>query len=139
MAPTAQPYILVVEDGLFMRQLLCGLVQCLGYTVVGVEDGLEAVAQMKREAPLLVLLDLELPKLDGEGVCRWIRRHRTLKDLPVVACTSHAEREMVVKAIRAGVNDYLCKPVDRKQLHEKLEKHLGKLGLHPVAEDETRL
>ena len=115
MPDTQGRYVLVVEDGVFMRQLLQGLLTRMGYEVV--------ISQMQKAPPAVVLLDLEIPKLSGEQVCRWIRRHRQFRDLPVIACTAHSDRDKVVAAIKAGVTDYLCKPVDRKRLQEKLEKH----------------
>jgi len=124
MPDTQGRYVLVVEDGVFMRQLLQGLLTRMGYEVVTVPDGVEAISQMQKAPPAVVLLDLEIPKLSGEQVCRWIRRHRQFRDLPVIACTAHSDRDKVVAAIKAGVTDYLCKPVDRKRLQEKLEKHL---------------
>ncbi|MBI2434120.1 MAG: response regulator [Candidatus Hydrogenedentes bacterium] len=118
-------YVLVVEDGAFMRQLLMGLLKQFGYSVVAVADGVAAIEQMVKAPPRLVLLDLELPKMDGRDVCRWMRQQKGLKDIPVVACSAHAEKEFVFKAIRSGVTDYLCKPVERDALKARIEKYLA--------------
>lgn len=123
--PADKDYVLVVEDGVFMRQLLSSLLKQLGYEVVAVADGMEAISQMREVAPRLVLLDLEMPKLDGESVCRWMRRTPALKETPVIACSAHAEREKILGAMKSGMSDYLCKPVTRQSLEKRVRKHLS--------------
>lgn len=122
--PDAPGYVLVVEDSTSMRKMLEMMVKQLGFEVFGVGDGVEAVQEMLKRPPLLVLLDLELPTLDGIAVLNLLRKHTSLKDIPVIACTAHAERETVMRAIKAGVSDYICKPIDRRVLKEKVEKYL---------------
>ena len=117
-------YILVVDDAAFMRRMIAGIVRTLGYDVVDAPDGPSAIATMKQDPPALVILDIMMPQMTGYQVCEWIRANPATAGIPVIVCTANQERKHLEQAIKAGASDFLCKPVTKKTLEERLVKHL---------------
>lgn len=117
-------YILVVDDAAFMRRMIAGIVRTLGYDVVDAPDGPSAIAAIKQDPPALVILDIMMPQMTGYQVCEWIRANPATAGIPVIVCTANQERKHLEQAIRAGASDFLCKPVTKKTLEERLLKHL---------------
>jgi len=117
-------YILVVDDAAFMRRMIAGIVRTLGYDVVDAPDGPSAIATMKQDPPALVILDIMMPQMTGYQVCEWIRANPATAGIPVIVCTANQERKHLEQAIKAGASDFLCKPVTKKTLEERLLKHL---------------
>lgn len=115
--------ILVVEDGEFNRDLF---LQLLGdeYEVILAVDGEEAVKKAEQEKPDLILMDLGLPVLDGWGATRKIKANSALRQIPVIAITSHAMVGDERKAREAGCDDYLAKPIDENALMIKIRKFI---------------
>ncbi len=120
-----KPYILVVDDVAFMRNLLGGILTSLGYPWQGAASSEEAVRLIRAETPLLIILDIMMPEVDGIALCRWVRANEKTRQIPVLVCTAQQERRQVEAAIRAGATDILLKPADKRKLKERLEKHLG--------------
>jgi putative two-component system response regulator len=112
--------ILVVDDLAQNRDLLAGLVAALGHEAVTAADGVEALAQISRGIDL-VLLDMLMPGLDGCAVVRRIRENPLFKELPVIMVTALDWREDRLKAMEAGADDLLSKPVDRSELRLRIE------------------
>lgn len=104
--------ILVVEDFADTRELIGMWLRSRGYTVIEAADGPEAVELAGREHPDLVLMDVSLPTLDGLSATRRIRQIKEVGDVPVVACSAHSAAEWADRALAAGCNDYVSKPVD---------------------------
>src|SRR5690606_2761134 len=100
-------YILVVDDAAFMRRMLVRLVQSFGYEVLEAEDGASAILAMRKEPPVLVILDLMMPQITGSQVCAWIRNNKPTAHIPVIVCTANQERKFLEKAIKAGASDIL--------------------------------
>lgn len=124
MESRSKGYILVVDDAAFMRRMIVGIVRALGYEVRDAADGPSAIAAMKQDPPSLVILDIMMPQMTGYQVCKWIRTHPPTANIPVIVCTANQERKHLDQAIKAGASDFLCKPVTKKTLEERLEKHL---------------
>jgi len=120
-----KPHILVVDDVAFMRNLLGGILTSLGYPWQGAASSEEAVRLIRAETPRLIILDIMMPEVDGIALCRWVRANEKTRETPVLVCTAQQERRQVEAAIRAGATDILLKPVDKRKLQERLEKHLG--------------
>ena len=117
--------ILVVEDNPDNMILICDILISLNYQVVQAVDGEQGVAMAESERPDLILMDLSLPRLDGWHATRKIKANTTLTHIPIIALTAHAligDRE---KALAAGCNDYLSKPINFRALANKLDAHLG--------------
>jgi CheY-like chemotaxis protein len=112
--------ILVVEDHGDSRLLLRRLLEHQGYGVVEAADGRQAVEAARRECPDLILMDLNLPGMDGVAATRLIRELKELCHVPVVAVTAHDTEEYRRSAILAGCNDYVTKPPDPELLLEKV-------------------
>jgi CheY-like chemotaxis protein len=105
-------YILVVEDNAQNRYLITYLLERHGHRVVSVEGALEGIARARAETPALILLDIQLPVMDGYAVARALREDPVLGHVPIVAVTSHALPGDREKAIEAGCSAYIEKPID---------------------------
>jgi PleD family two-component response regulator len=116
MAGPVTPTVLVAEDSLVIRAVLVEQLQSRGYRVVEAADGEQALAACSRERPDVVLLDVEMPQLDGHAVLARIKADRLLADIPVVFVTSRVTTDDVVEGLRLGAHDYLRKPFEPSEL-----------------------
>ena len=89
-------------------------------------DGLEALTEIANGRPDLMIVDWNMPNMDGITLVRKVRE--TDKSLPMIMCTTEAEKQRVVEAIKAGVNDYIVKPFTPDGLMEKINRVLGKVA-----------
>jgi putative two-component system response regulator len=110
------PIVLVVDDVAANRELLDGYLDDLGYEVRQARDGLEALDAIAAEEPDLILLDIDMPKLDGITVCERLKAHPTRRLIPVVILTASNDRATRLRGIAAGADDFLSKPFDAKEL-----------------------
>jgi DNA-binding response OmpR family regulator len=110
-----RPRILVVDDAPRNVRLLEAILTSNGYEVTSASSGDEALERVIADAPDLVLLDIQMPGMDGYEVCRRIRENETTAFLPVVMLTSH-DTEVRVDAIEAGADDFVTKPFDQHEL-----------------------
>jgi two-component system cell cycle response regulator DivK len=117
--------VLIAEDNPVNRELLRELLEGRGYAVDEACDGEEALTMLERSRPNILLLDLSMPKLDGYGVVRKIRDNPQLSDLPVMAVTAYAMRGDREKALEAGFDGYLSKPINAVSLTAELDRLLG--------------
>lgn len=117
--------ILVAEDNAALRELVRETVEGLGYEVIEAVDGEEALRKIRESPPDLVLLDIQMPKLDGTAVLQRIRQDQRLAALPVIALTAFAMRGDREKGIEAGFDNYLAKPVAVRELKKLLKEMLG--------------
>src|SRR5262245_53721562 len=108
---TSQSTILVVDDDAKHRRLMEALLQPRGYTVVNASDGAEALDQVRRAHPDLILLDVIMPLVDGLEVCKLLKGHPATRLIPVVMMTALDSVEDRIKGIDAGADDFLTKPV----------------------------
>jgi two-component system cell cycle response regulator len=113
--------ILVADDSLVIRAVVRGGLEEEGYLVVEAVDGRAALEQCRQDPPDVILLDIEMPGLDGYQVLAALKRDEELKDIPVVFLTSRSGVTDVVAGLRAGAHDYLKKPFD----HIELEARVG--------------
>lgn len=116
LAPRQRPIVLVVDDQAQNRELLEARLEGLGYDVRQARDGLEALDAIEAEEPDLVLLDVDMPRLDGISVCERLKAHRTRRLIPVVILTAYKDRETRVRGLAAGADDFLTKPFDPQEL-----------------------
>lgn len=127
-APQQGDHILVVEDTNFMRLLLEKIITGYGHKVKTVTSGTAALDEMRKRIPKLLFLDLHLNDGSGLDVCRALRAETTYQKLPIIVCTIDHTRTAVEAAIAAGATDFLCKPVDKTNVGERLMKHLGPMA-----------
>ncbi len=117
----AQP-ILLVEDNEMNREMLIRRLNRAGLEVRAAGDGQQALDLMISEQPSVVLMDMNLPVLDGWSACRRAREDERIKHIPIIALTAHAMEEDRQNAMEAGCDDYATKPVDFPGLLSKIEQ-----------------
>lgn len=115
--------ILVIEDNPDNMILIVDVLDTLNYEVIQAVDGVKGVALAKSEQPDLILMDLSLPVLDGWTAAGEIKA--TIGDIPIIALTAHAMVGDRERALKAGCDDYLTKPIDIKELAVKLTQYIG--------------
>ena len=116
--------ILVVEDQEDNRQILRDLLASTDYEIVEAENGLEALAAVAKHRPDLILMDIQLPILDGYEATRRIKADPELRSIPIIAVTSYALSGDEDKAREAGCDAYVPKPYSPRQLLEKINEFL---------------
>jgi two-component system cell cycle response regulator DivK len=116
--------ILIVEDVEFNRDLLVQMLED-DYALVAAGDGASGVESATRERPDLILMDMSLPVMDGWQATQKLKADPALKHIPVIGLSAHAMNGDYEKAIRAGCDEYLTKPVDEQLLMAKLTTFLG--------------
>jgi two-component system, cell cycle response regulator DivK len=116
--------ILVVDDTDWNRDLLVQLLE-EEYTVLQAVDGEQGVKITQDEKPDLILMDLGMPVMDGWEATRRIKANDALKQIPIIAVTSHAMVGDEIDARKAGCDDYLPKPIDEDLLLQKIKKFLS--------------
>jgi CheY-like chemotaxis protein len=117
--------VLVVDDVPDARDVLARLLKLGGFQTVTAEDGYEALAAVKAQAPDLVLLDLAMPRMDGVEVLKALRDDPSWKHLPVVLFTAVSEGRLVEEAGRLGVQDFILKGgVGGAELLDRITRHL---------------
>lgn len=114
--------VLLIEDNEQNRYLATFLLEAHGYQVVWARDGARGIELARELKPDLVLLDIQLPTLDGYGVARALRTIDTLETTPIVAVTSYAMVGDREKALAAGCNGYIEKPIDPDTFVTELER-----------------
>src|SRR5690606_14587440 len=104
----------VADDDDSLRWVLQTQLEEMGYTVSAVSDGMEALAEIEREPPSLVLSDLKMPRLSGMELLKRIQTEHA--EIPVVIMTAYGTIQSAVEAMRLGAYDYLTKPIDYEEL-----------------------
>jgi CheY-like chemotaxis protein len=103
--------VLIVDDSLVSRELIRDILEPNGHEVIEAEDGVVALRKIEEERPDVVLLDIEIPGLDGYQVIQRLRRDSRFANLRVAAFTAYAMKDTRENAIAAGFDDYITKPV----------------------------
>ncbi len=119
------PKILIVDDNLAGRELLIAVLKYSNYELIEACDGQEALDLISRTQPDLVLLDIELPVLDGIKVVRRLRKHSRFASLPVLAVTANAMQGTREKLLAEGFSGYVTKPVDGALIRKQIREILG--------------
>lgn len=117
--------ILVVEDKLLNRILIVDILKLNGYEVLEAETGEDALRVLKNHKPDLILMDLQLPLMDGFTALKHIRAIPDLKDIPIVAVTASAMNGDEEDVISKGFNGYISKPIDTKKFPLQIKSFLG--------------
>ncbi|MGB7746681.1 MAG: response regulator [Verrucomicrobiia bacterium] len=119
-----KPKILLIEDHEQNRYLATFLLQKHGYVVVSASDGPAGIELARTINPALILLDIQLPLMDGHAVARELRNNLALRDIPIIAVTSYAMVGDREKALAAGCNGYLEKPINPDTFVTEIERFL---------------
>ncbi len=123
-APSAK--VLLVDDEDMLRKVMKDLLERDGYNVVEARDGVEALDQVDRHGPDIIVLDLNLPGLDGYGVLSHLRSRPATADIPVVVLTARGDEENEVRVFEHGADDFLSKPFRARALSARLAAVLGR-------------
>ena len=116
--------ILVIEDNLASLDLLIYLLKAFGYTPFTAQDGEEGLEIVRQEELDLIICDVQLPKLDGYEVARWLKSHPRLRTIPLIAVTALAMVGDRDKVLAAGFNGYIAKPISPDTFVGEVEKFL---------------
>ena len=121
--------ILLVEDNEMNRDMLSRRLGRKGFEVCVAVDGAEAVTAATTQAPVLILMDMNLPVMDGWEATRRIKADPSTAGIPVIGLTAHAMEGDRQKCLDAGCDDYDTKPVEFSRLIDKIEAQLRRLGI----------
>ena len=108
--------VLIVDDDLTARETLMAMLEGEGYDLQVTKDGAQALQRLEQLQPDLILLDVMMPGMDGYEVCRRVRSTPQLAEVPIILLTALDDRASLVRGIEAGADDFLSKPVDRREL-----------------------
>ena len=125
--------ILQIEDNEQNRYLATFLLERSGYTVVSVPDGMQGIAFAERTTPMLILLDIQLPLMDGYDVAMRLRRIEALRNVPIIAVTSYAMPGDRERALQAGCTGYIEKPIDPETFVAQIEAVVDRNDIAPGA------
>ena len=117
----SQPIALVVDDSITVRRVTQRLLERNGIRVFTARDGLDAVTMLADQLPDVILLDIEMPRMDGYEVAAHVRGDPRTRDIPIIMITSRVGDKHRARAIELGVDDYLGKPYQEAQLLEAIE------------------
>ena len=117
--------ILLVDDEQDILTVISTRLSVMGYDVVCAADGQEALEAARRDSPDLILLDLMLPELDGDKVCRMLKSDKAYEQIPIIIFSAKASAADKKLATEAGANAFLAKPFDMKDFTDTIKKFLG--------------
>lgn len=120
----ARKTVLIIEDQELNRDLLAQILEDF-YAVIVAGDGAEGLARAEGDRPDLILMDFGMPVMDGWDATRRIKAQPALRDIPIIAITSHAMVGDEAKARQAGCDDYMAKPIDENELLDKIRHFIG--------------
>ena len=119
------PLVMVVDDSVTVRKVTTRLLERNGIDVVTAKDGVDAIAQLQDTKPDVMLLDIEMPRMDGFEVATLVRHDERLKDVPIVMITSRTGQKHRDRAMSIGVNAYMGKPFQEQELLQQIEEMLA--------------
>ena len=117
--------VMVVDDSVTVRKVTSRLLERNGMEVITAKDGLDAVAQLQDHKPDIILLDIEMPRMDGFEVASFVRHDDNLRDTPICMITSRTGEKHRERALAIGVNEYLGKPFQEGELLDTIKRLTG--------------
>ncbi len=123
-AQQLKPLLLIVDDDEFQQRVLAQLLAAEGPELVFARSGTEALGLLRKRRPDLILMDIDLPDIDGVEVTRRIKAVEALAAIPIVMITGHSEKQLVVDSLKAGACDFLVKPLQREATLAKVRRGL---------------
>ncbi|MDH3547248.1 MAG: response regulator, partial [Gammaproteobacteria bacterium] len=124
-----RPLVLVVDDSITVRRVTERFLQRNGMRVVTAKDGLDAISALADNKPDIILLDIEMPRMDGYEFASHVRNDDRVADVPIIMITSRVGDKHRARAIELGVNDYLGKPYQDSQLLDAIRRQLEEKGI----------
>lgn len=120
--------VMVVDDSITVRRVSTRLLERYGLEVITARDGMEAISLLQQTQPDLMLLDVEMPRMDGYELAQYIRSNALLRHLPIIMITSRMGDKHRERALTLGVNEYLGKPYQEAELLQKICRLLNQAG-----------
>lgn len=127
------PVILIVEDNPKNRRLVNDILESQGYDTIQASNGREGINLARRQKPELIIMDMQMPDIDGLQATRILKSDRATSHIPIIALTAMAMKGDREKILGAGCDDYLQKPVRFDTLTVSVQKWLGKQGEDSLA------
>jgi CheY-like chemotaxis protein len=115
--------VLIVEDNRYLREILASILHSSGYVIMEAATGLQGVEIALAEQPTLILLDLDLPDITGIETARVLKENPLTTDIPIIACSAMSGSEWRDVVLRAGIVDYLQKPISLAIIKAKIEQY----------------
>jgi len=116
--------VLIVDDNEHLRVILASILRFSGYEILEADSGTQAIEKALSAKPNLILLDLDLTDMSGLDAARVIRKNSTTASIPIIACSAWSGKEWREKALRAGMVDYLEKPIPSELIKAKIEQFI---------------
>jgi two-component system, OmpR family, response regulator MprA len=121
-----KPKILVIDDDFIVLDLLRDTLVMDGFEVITASSGLEGLGQLIKEQPDLVLLDIMMPNMDGYELCQKLKQSKSTSALPIIIVSAKAQPEDIEVGMALGVDDYITKPFDLKDMDKRIRIVLKK-------------
>jgi chemosensory pili system protein ChpA (sensor histidine kinase/response regulator) len=129
----SKPVVMVVDDSITVRKVTSRLLERNGFHCVAAKDGVEALAALEETRPDVMLLDIEMPRMDGYEVATHVRNSPELRDIPIIMITSRSGDKHRERAMQIGVNVYMSKPFQEAELLERVRSFTDEAGYDAVA------
>jgi two-component system cell cycle response regulator DivK len=123
--PLQSKLILNIEDNFENRMLIRRLLEAMGYTVIEAEDAHQALEYLETGRPDLILMDINMPDVDGWSLARQLKQNPEIRPIPIIAITANALRGDREKTLNSGCDGYIEKPIDIDSFFDEIEKYLG--------------
>ena len=117
--------ILIVDDEPSNLKLTCALLQASGYKTIEATDGKQGVELAKARKPDLILMDIQMPDMDGLEATRILKADATTKNIPIVALTAYAMKGDKERVLEAGCDGYITQPIDIQELLKRVAEYLS--------------
>ena len=117
--------VLVVDDDRVLADVVAFALRREGFNVIQAFDGLSALQRWAEEKPDLILLDINLPKLDGFSVCKRIRKE---SDIPIIMLTVRVDEDDIIRGLEVGADDYICKPFSPREMLARAQAVIRRAG-----------
>jgi two-component system, cell cycle response regulator DivK len=125
MTENTKKTVLLVEDNEDNLVVYRTILEHVGYNVLEARDGEEGVARARESMPDLILMDISIPKIDGWEATQRLKADAATRSIPIIALTAHALEEDRQKAVEAGCDGYLAKPVEPRRVVAEVERFVG--------------
>ena len=119
------PFVMVVDDSLTVRKITGRLLEREGYRVITAKDGVDAIEQMAEALPKVLLVDIEMPRMDGFELARHVRGDARMQEIPMIFISSRTAEKHRTQAAQLGVNAFLGKPYADAELLQLVAKYVG--------------
>ncbi|HTX18064.1 MAG TPA: response regulator [Bacteroidota bacterium] len=125
--------ILVVDDSLTMRRIVVNALKTQGFEdVIEATDGKDAVAKILSEGAQFVITDWNMPEMNGLDLSRWLRSNPQYENIPILMITTRGNKDDVIEAMKARVNNYIVKPFTPQSLKDKIDQIMKSVELRPA-------